>query len=210
MKSAIGKTPGPLGTDHSPMFVRFSSPIAHPNDGSLPTVYSPPPAAPSRWGLDETGAQTYHDLLLRWSHDELLTELSTSRHTFVQARTGLFPLAQAASALELNHTHDGEQIHEAPRNHRPWIHGKLTDMRIWRNTLATPRLFCSHLGRRIKPGPSRRNGCITSHRCYTGYLCHTGHAGIDSLSCGVNGRIRRCRFGSQTSLRLRFWTPSGV
>ena len=51
---------------------------------------------------------------------------------------------------------------------------------------------------------------ITSHRCYTGHLCHTDHAGIDSLSCGVSGRIRRCRFGSQTSLRLRFWTPSGV
>ena len=113
MMSAIGKTPGPLGTDHSPMFVRFSSPIAHPNDGSLPTVYSPPPAAPSRWGLDETGAQTYHDLLLRWSHDELLTELSTNRHTFVQARNDLFPLAQAASVLELSGAHDGQQIHEA-------------------------------------------------------------------------------------------------
>ena len=36
--SAIGKTPGPLGTDHSPMFARFSSPIATPNDGSLPTL----------------------------------------------------------------------------------------------------------------------------------------------------------------------------
>ena len=111
--SAIGKTPGPLGTDHSPMFTRFSSPVAHPNDGLLPTVYSPPPAAPSRWGLDETGAQTYHGLLLRWSHDELLTELSASRHTFSQARNDLFPLAQAASTLELNHTHGGQQIHEA-------------------------------------------------------------------------------------------------
>ena len=69
--SAIGTTPGPLGTDHSPMFTRFSSPIATPSDGSLPTVFSPPPATPSRWGLDETGAQTYHDLLLQWS------ELST-------------------------------------------------------------------------------------------------------------------------------------
>ena len=92
--SAIGKTPVPLGTDHSPMFTRFSSPIATPYDGLLPTVFSPPPAAPSRWGLDETGAQAYHDLLLRWSHDELLMELSTSRHTFVQARADLYPLAQ--------------------------------------------------------------------------------------------------------------------
>ena len=58
----------------------------------------------------------------------------------------------------------------------------------------------------ITPG----NGCITSRRRYTGYLYHTGHAGIDSLSCGVSGRIRHCRFGSRTSLRLRFWTPSGV
>ena len=40
-------------------------------------------------------------------------ELSTSRRTFVQARTDLYPLAQAASILELNHTHDGQQIHEA-------------------------------------------------------------------------------------------------
>ena len=31
----------------------------------------------------------------------------------MQARTNLYPLAQAASALELNHTHDGQQIHEA-------------------------------------------------------------------------------------------------
>ena len=33
-----GKTPGPLGTDHSPMFVRFSTPIAHPSDGLLPML----------------------------------------------------------------------------------------------------------------------------------------------------------------------------
>ena len=96
------------------MFTRFSSPIATPSDGSLPTAFSPPPAAPPRWGLDATGgAQTYHGLLLRWSHDELLSELSVGRHTFVQARTDLYPLAQAAPALELNHTHDGQQIHEA-------------------------------------------------------------------------------------------------
>ena len=31
----------------------------------------------------------------------------------MQARTELYPLAQAASVLELNHTHDGQQIHEA-------------------------------------------------------------------------------------------------
>ena len=113
MMSAIGKTPGPLGTDHSPMFTRFSSPIATPSDGLLPTIFSPPPATPSRWGLDAVGAQTYHDLLLQWPHDELLSELSTGRNTFVQARADLYQLAQAASVLELNHTHDGQQIHEA-------------------------------------------------------------------------------------------------
>ena len=31
----------------------------------------------------------------------------------MQARAHLYPLAQASSALELNHTHDGQQIHEA-------------------------------------------------------------------------------------------------
>jgi len=65
--SAIGKTPEPLGTDHSPIFARFSSPIATPSDESLPTIFFPPPATPSRWGLDATGAQTYHGLLLHWS-----------------------------------------------------------------------------------------------------------------------------------------------
>ena len=111
--SAIGKTPGPLGTNHSPMFTRFSSPIATPSGGSLPTIFSPPPATPPRWGLGAVGAQTYHDLLLQWPHGELLSELSTGRNTFVQARADLYPLAQAASVLELNHTHDGQQIHEA-------------------------------------------------------------------------------------------------
>ena len=65
MMSAIGKAPGPLGIDHSPMFTRFSSPIATPSDGLLPTIFSPPPATPSQWGLDAVGAQTYHGLLLQ-------------------------------------------------------------------------------------------------------------------------------------------------
>ena len=50
--SSIGSTPGPLGTDHSPVFARFCSPVATPCNGSLPTVFSPPPAAPTRWRLD--------------------------------------------------------------------------------------------------------------------------------------------------------------
>ena len=63
--------------------------------------------------LGAMGAQTHHGLLLQWPHDELLSELSTGRSAFVQARADLYPLAQAASVLELNHTHDGQQIHEA-------------------------------------------------------------------------------------------------
>ena len=101
--SAIGKTPGPLGTDHSPIFTRFSSPIATPNDGRLPTVFSPPPAEPSRWRLDGTEAQAYHDLLLRWPRDGFLSELSIGRRTFVQARMDLYPLTQAASVLTQSH-----------------------------------------------------------------------------------------------------------
>ena len=92
----------------------------------------------------------------------------------------------------------------SPHNHRPWIHGKLTVMRTWRNTLAIPESSCFPLGRRVKPRPSHRNGYITSRRYYTGYLCHTDHAGIDSLSCGGSGRIHHYRCDSQTSHRLRF------
>ena len=44
IKSSIGHTPGPLGTDHSPVFARFRSPIATPSDGSLPVAFSPPPS----------------------------------------------------------------------------------------------------------------------------------------------------------------------
>ena len=41
-KSSIGNTAGPLGTDHSPIFTTFKAPLASPNDGSLPLVFSPP------------------------------------------------------------------------------------------------------------------------------------------------------------------------
>ena len=56
--SSIGKTPGPLGTDHSPVFARFRSPVATPCNGSLPTVFSPPPVAPTRWRLDERSSSS--------------------------------------------------------------------------------------------------------------------------------------------------------
>ena len=65
IKSSIGHTPGPLGADHSPVFARFRSPIATQSDGSLPIAFPPPRAAPARWGLDDKGAEAYHDLLLQ-------------------------------------------------------------------------------------------------------------------------------------------------
>ena len=70
--SSIGKTPGPLGTDHSPVFARSLPlpPGGHPLpacDGSLPKVFSPPPAVPSRWMLDERSSAAYQDLLLQWT-----------------------------------------------------------------------------------------------------------------------------------------------
>ena len=99
--SSIGKTPGPLGTDHSPVFARFCSPVANPCNGSLPAVFSPPPAAPTRWRLDERGSTSYHDLLLQWSHHEHLSELSRGRAAFRQARADIYLLAYAASALDL-------------------------------------------------------------------------------------------------------------
>ena len=111
--SSIGKTPGPLGTDHSPVFARFRSPVATPCDGSLPTVFSPPPAAPSRWRLDERGSAAYHDLLLQWSHHEHLSELSRGRAAFQRTRTDVYPLAYAASVLELNYSHDEHQVRAA-------------------------------------------------------------------------------------------------
>ena len=111
--SSIGKTPGPLGIDHSPVFARFRSPVATPCDGSLPTVFFPPPAAPTRWGLDERGAGSYHDLLLQWSQHEHLSELSLGRATFQRARTDVYPLEYAASVLELNHSRDENQVRAA-------------------------------------------------------------------------------------------------
>jgi hypothetical protein len=111
--SSIGKTPGPLGTNHSPVFARFCSPIATPCNGSLPAVFSPPPAAPTRWGLDEKGAESYHDLLLQWSQHEHLSELSLGRTAFQRARTDMYPLAYAASVLELDHSHDESQVRAA-------------------------------------------------------------------------------------------------
>ena len=111
--SSIGKPPGPLGADYSPVFARFRSPVATPCDGSLPKVFSPPPAVPSRWMLDERGSAAYHDLLLQWPHHEHLSELSRGRTAFQRARTDIYPLAYAASVLELNHSHDEHQVRAA-------------------------------------------------------------------------------------------------
>ena len=76
-------------------------------------VFSPPPAAPTRWRLDEKGSTSYHDLLLQWSHHEHLTELSRGRATFQQARADIYPLAYASSVLELDHSHNEQQVRAA-------------------------------------------------------------------------------------------------
>ena len=115
--SSIGKTPGPLGTRDRPLTgvcsLSLSSTVATPCNGSLTTVFSPPPAAPARWRLDERGSTSYYDLLLQWSHHEHLSELSQGRAAFRQARTDVYPLAYAASVLELNHSHDEQQVRAA-------------------------------------------------------------------------------------------------
>jgi hypothetical protein len=111
--SSIGKTPGKLGTDHSPLFSRFHfhSPVATPYNGSLPAVFSPLSAAPARWGLDGRGAESYHDLLLQWSQHEHLSELSLGRTAF--QRTVIYLLAYTASVLELVHPQNESQVRAA-------------------------------------------------------------------------------------------------
>ena len=109
-KSSIGNSPGPLGTDHSPVFARFRSPMATPSDGSLPMAYSPPPAAPTRWCLDDKGAESYHDMLLQWPQHEHLSEMALGRAAFLRARRDVYPLAYAASVLELDRLHDTSQV----------------------------------------------------------------------------------------------------
>ena len=62
-KFSIGNMAGPLGTDHSPIFTTFRAPLASPNDGSLPFVFSPPPATPTKWRLHAHKSTEYHGLL---------------------------------------------------------------------------------------------------------------------------------------------------
>ena len=128
-KFSIGNTAGPLGTDHSPIFTTFRAPLASPNDGSLPLVFSPPPAMPTRWRLDAHKSNEYHDLLVHYRDHPQLHDLANQRSIFTRARTALYPLAYAATILDLRHKHTTSDIHDAvdraynePRYDRAHVH----------------------------------------------------------------------------------------
>ena len=112
-KFSIGNTAGPLGTDHSPIFATFRAPLASPNDGSLPLVFSPPPATPTKWKLDSHKSAEYHDLLIHHRDHPKLHDLANQRAIFVRARNELHPLAYAATILDLRRKHTTSDIHDA-------------------------------------------------------------------------------------------------
>ena len=112
-KFSIGNTPGPLGTDHSPIVTNFRAPLASPNDGSLPIVFSPPPATPTKWRLDAHKSSEYHGLLVHYQDHPQLHNLANQGAIFVRARTELYPLAYAATILNLRRRHTTSDIHDA-------------------------------------------------------------------------------------------------
>ena len=112
-KFPIGNTAGPLGTGHSPIFTAFRAPLASPNDGSLPFVFSPPPATPTKWRLDSHKSAEYHGLLVHHRDHPKLHDLANQRAIFVRARTELYPLAYAATILDLRRKHTTPDIHDA-------------------------------------------------------------------------------------------------
>ena len=49
-------------------------PDGHPFRWVPPDGLPPPPAAPTRWCLDDKGAESYHDMLLQWPQHEHLSD----------------------------------------------------------------------------------------------------------------------------------------
>ena len=82
-KFSIGNTAGPLGTDHSPIFTSFRAPLASPNDGSLPVVFPPPPATPTKLRLDAHKSSEYNDLLVHYrDHPQLHNQQTNALYLF--------------------------------------------------------------------------------------------------------------------------------
>ena len=98
---------------HSPIFTTFRAPLASSNDGSLPFVFSPTPATPTMWRLDAHKSNEDHDLLVHYRDHPQLHNLANQRTIFVRARTTLYPLAYAATVLDLRHKHTTSDIHDA-------------------------------------------------------------------------------------------------
>ena len=172
MKVAMGEYSGKLGTDHAPIFARFSArsqgDFVNAQVPRGPAVHSAPPPGPTVWTLSARKTSEYTKFLDDLDREPKLVCVNDARATYVTARGGRYwTQHRAANTLQITGIVTRDRVQTSLR--KATVAGDSEELGSWR-TLEVGRPMTRQLGRGTRrwrhalPRRKRWPGSLKDHR----------------------------------------------